>query len=73
MAQQGGIADLIRQYAQPGGSAIGGMLGNQGLGSGIGGIASQLGGIGGQQQPGQFGGGMSGYPSVQGAGQQTLH
>jgi hypothetical protein len=43
MSPQGWFGNLVGQYAQPIGSALGGMLGNQGIGSAIGGAAGQLG------------------------------
>jgi hypothetical protein len=43
MAPQGWLGNLIGQYGQPAGAAIGSWLGNQGIGSAIGGAASQLG------------------------------
>ncbi len=43
MAPQGWLGNLIGQVGQPLGGAIGGMFGNSGLGSTIGGVAGQLG------------------------------
>ena len=43
LAPQGWIGNLIGQYGQPAGSAIGGLFGQSGLGGQIGGIAGQLG------------------------------
>jgi len=43
LAPQGFVGNLIGQYGQPAGSAIGGLFGQAGLGGQIGGIASQLG------------------------------
>ena len=43
LAPQGFFGNLLGQIGQPLGSAIGGMLGNQGMGSSIGGIAGQFG------------------------------
>lgn len=43
LAPQGLVGNLIGQYGQPAGSAIGGLFGHSGLGGQIGGIASQLG------------------------------
>ena len=43
LSPQGWLGNLIGQYGQPAGSAIGGIFGQSGLGGQIGGIASQLG------------------------------
>ena len=43
LAPQGWVGNLIGQYGQPAGSAIGGLFGQSGLGGQIGGIAGQLG------------------------------
>ncbi len=43
LAPQGIVGNLIGQFGQPAGSAIGGLFGQAGLGGQIGGIASQLG------------------------------
>lgn len=43
LAPQGLVGNLIGQFGQPAGSAIGGLFGQSGLGGQIGGIASQLG------------------------------
>src|SRR5262245_42036222 len=43
LAPQGVVGNLLSQLGQPFGGAIGGALGNQGLGSAIGGLASKLG------------------------------
>jgi hypothetical protein len=45
MAPQGWFGDAIGQFGRPLGGLIGGIAGNQGLGSSIGAIASQLGGM----------------------------
>jgi len=45
MAPQGWVADAFSQFGKPLGGFIGGLAGNQQLGSTIGGIASQLGGM----------------------------
>jgi hypothetical protein len=43
LSPQGWFGNLIGQYGQPAGSAIGGVFGQSGLGGQIGGVASQLG------------------------------
>jgi hypothetical protein len=43
ISPQGWFGNLVSQFAQPAGGALGGLLGNQGIGSAIGGAVGQLG------------------------------
>jgi hypothetical protein len=45
MAPQGWLGNAIKRVAQPVGGFIGGQFGNRNLGSSIGGIAGQIGGM----------------------------